>query len=331
MQYLRGDEIRMKILFVADIHIKLGQKNVPTEWSLNRYKLFIEQLMQQSVQADMLVIGGDIFDKLPNMEELEVYYDMVSNCALPTLIYAGNHESVKKNTTFFTHLKKVTNRLNPLVTVLDDYYTHYEGEALFDIIPYNKLKEYEKDPRKFNAKLLFTHVRGEIPPHVKPEVDLSIFDRWQTVLAGDLHSYENSQGNILYPGSPVTTSFHRNVVDTGVILFDTETHTHEWLKLVLPQLIRKTIKAGEEMIATDYHHTIYEIEGDMAELGAMQDSELIDKKIVKRETDTALILDPKMTLTQELKEYLAYILQLGDTEIDDCVHVLNSNLGKLNV
>lgn len=320
----------MKILFVADIHIKLGAKNVPVEWSLNRYKLFIEQLMQQSVQADMLVIGGDIFDKLPNMEELAVYYDMVSNCALPTLIYPGNHESVKKDTTFFTHLKRVTNMLNPLVTVVDDYYSTNE----FDIIPYNKLKDYEKNIDKafssLHNKLLFTHVRGEIPPHVKPEVDLSIFDRWQIVLAGDLHSYENSQRNILYPGSPVTTSFHRHIVDTGSILFDTETNTHEWIKFSLPQLIRKTIKAGEEMLATDYHHTIYEIEGDMAELGAMADSALIDKKIVKRETDTALILDPKMTLTQELKEYLSYILMLEDKDIEECVQVLTSNMGKLN-
>ena len=110
----------MKLLFTADIHIKLGAKNVPTLWSKNRYKLFIEQLMQQSVKADMLIIGGDIFDKLPNMEELEIYYDMISNCALPTLIYPGNHESLKKDTTFFTYLKSVTNRLNPLVTVIDD-------------------------------------------------------------------------------------------------------------------------------------------------------------------------------------------------------------------
>lgn len=318
----------MKILFVADIHIKLGAKNIPVEWSLNRYKLFIEQLAQHSVHADLLVIGGDIFDKLPNMEELAIYYDLVSNCSLPTLVYPGNHESVKKDTTFFTHLKRVTNMLNPLVSVVDDYYTHYEGEALFDVIPYNKLKEYEKSPRKFNSPLLFTHVRGEIPPHVKPEVDLSIFDQWQTVLAGDLHSYENSQRNILYPGSPVTTSFHRGIVDTGCILFDTASATHEWRKFSLPQLIRKTIKAGEEMTATDYHHTIYEIEGDMAELGAMADSHLIDKKIVKRETDTALILDPKMTMAEELKEYLTYILQLPEDAIEAAVETFRSASNK---
>lgn len=324
----------MKILFTADIHIKLGQKNVPVDWSKNRYKLFIEQLMQHSVQADMLIIGGDIFDKLPNMEELEIYYDIVSNCSLPTLIYPGNHESVKKDTTFFTHLKRVTNRLNPLVNVIDDYYTHYEDVPIFDIIPYNKLKEYEKDEgsyaRPTPAPVLFTHVRGEIAPHVKPEVDLSIFDKWQLVVAGDLHSHENSQRNIVYPGSPITTSFHRNVVDTGVILLDTQTMAFEFIKLKLPQLIRKTIQAGQPMIATGYDHTIYEIEGDMSELANMEDSELIDKKVSKRETDTALILDPTMTMQQELEEYLLYILQLNQHTVDQVLQVFNDNQDKLH-
>lgn len=317
----------MKILFTADVHIKLGQKNVPIEWAKNRYELLIDQLAEASNKADMFIIGGDIFDKMPSMEELEVYYDLVASILVPCIIYDGNHCATKKGKTFLTHLKKSTHRLNKLVTVVDDYYSCED----FDIIPYCKLKEYHPSRIDFHSNLLFTHVRGEIPPHVKPEVDLSIFDRWQTVLAGDLHSYENSQRNILYPGSPVTTSFHRNIVDTGVILFDTETHTHEWLKLALPQLIRKNITAGEEMVATEYHHTIYEIEGDMAELGAMADSDLIDKKIVKRETDTALILDPKMTLTQELKEYLSYILMLEDKDIEDCIQLLNSNMSKLNV
>lgn len=318
----------MKILFTADIHIKLGQKNVPVEWAKNRYKLLIEQLIQHTVAADMFVIGGDVFDKLPNMEELEIYYDLVANCALPTLIYPGNHESVKKDTTFFTHLKRVTSLLNPLVTIVDDYYTHPTGE--FDIIPYNRLKQYSPSTTEFNSKVLFTHVRGDIPPHVKAEVPLELFDKWKVVLAGDLHSYENSQRNILYPGSPVTTSFHRNLVDTGVILFDTDTFEHTWLKLELPQLVRKTIKAGEDMPATPYHHTIYEVEGDMVELANIADSDLIDKKVSKRESDTALMLDPNMTLQQELQEYLLYILLVNEDTVAQVLQIFNNNKDKIN-
>ena len=227
----------MKILFTADIHIKLNQKNVPVDWAKNRYELFIDQLRKLQSTCDLLVLGGDVFDRMPTMEELEVYYDLVASIKIPCIIYPGNHESLKKDTTFFTFLKRSTQRLNKLVTVIDDY---YKLENI-DFIPYNKLKEF--DPKLFSGDILFTHVRGEIPPHVKPEIDLDVFDRWQVVLAGDLHSYENSQRNILYPGSPCTTSFHRNIVSTGVIIFDTVSLKHTWEQLELPQLLRKTIKA----------------------------------------------------------------------------------------
>ena len=314
----------MKILFSADIHIKLGQKNVPIEWAKNRYNLLISQLLENQADCDMFIIGGDIFDRMPTMEELEIYYDLVASITVPCIIYPGNHESLKRNTTFFSYLSKSTKRINKLVEVVDDYYSN----DIFDIIPYNRLKEF--NPKDFNNPILFTHVRGDIPPHVKSEIDLDLLNRWDIVLAGDLHSYENSQRNIIYPGSPVTTSFHRAIVDTGVVLLDTQTMEHDWIKLKLPQLIRKTIQAGEVMQATDYHHTIYEIEGDMAELGALEDSELIDKKVMKRESDTALILDPNMSLVDELREYLLYILQLNEETVDSVVHILNNNMDKFN-
>jgi hypothetical protein len=302
----------MKILFTADVHIKLGQKNVPIDWAKNRFRLFVEQFQQMQEQADLVIIGGDVFDRLPTMDEVELYFDFVASFNKPTIIYPGNHEMLKKDTTFLTNLKKSTNRLNPLVEVIDDFYS----QNGIDIIPYNKLKEFEKNGREFTGKILCTHVRGEIPPHVKPEIDLTILNRWNVVLAGDLHSYENSQLNILYPGSPYTTSFHRSSVDTGAILLDTSALDHIWLKFSLPQLIRKTVGVADPKPATDYDHTIYQVEGDMHELGELEDSELIDRKVIKRDTDSALMLDPEMTLTEEVKEYLTYILELPDQTVE---------------
>lgn len=315
----------MKLLFTADLHIKLGQKNVPVEWSKERFREFFKQLSTIATRCNLLVIGGDIFEKSPSLEELELYFELVRSIEIPCFIYAGNHESIKKHTTFFTYLKEVTKGINPKVTVIDEFYSY----SNLDFVPYNKLKEFAAGKGTFSGNICLTHVRGDIPPFVKAEVDLSLFDRWDLVLAGDLHSYENSQRNILYPGSPVTTSFHRHNVDTGVIILDTETLTHEWIKLQLPQLIRKTIKAGEAMVPGTYDHVIYEVEGDMAELGAMTDNTLIDKKVVKRETETALILDPKLTLAQEVKEYLLYILMLDDAKADAIVQVLQDNLDKI--
>ena len=316
----------MQVLFTADIHIKLGQKNVPVEWAKNRYKLLWQQLALQQIKADVFIIGGDIFDKLPSMEELEIYFDMISNCNVPTLIYSGNHEAVKKSTTFLTNLARVTNLMNRKVIVVDDYYSDYGIE----FVPYNKLKDFEQtNPWPEGGDILCTHVRGSIPPHVTPEVNLDIFKPWKVVLAGDLHSYENSQGNILYPGSPVTTSFHRQLVDTGVILLDTDTLEHKWLKLELPQLIRKTVGAADPKPPTEYHHTIYQVEGDMQELGQLEDSDLIDRKVIKRTTDVQLMLENDMSLIEEVREYLRYILELTEETIERAALEVQSQLDKI--
>jgi hypothetical protein len=318
----------MKILFTADVHIKLGQKNVPVDWAKNRFQMFVEQFAEMQASADLVIIGGDVFDRLPTMDEVELYFDFVESFTKPTLIYPGNHEMLKKDTTFLTNLKKSTHRLNPLVSVVDDYYENV-GFGV-DIIPYNKLKDFEKHDCGLNGKILCTHVRGEIPPHVKPELDLTLFNRWNVVLAGDLHSYENSQRNILYPGSPYTTSFHRSRVDTGAILLDADSLEHTWLKFNLPQLIKRTITADETPVPTDFDHTVYEVQGDMQELGELADSELIASKVIKRDSDSALLLEPEMSLDQEVREYLTYILELPEPTVDKVLKEMQNHAEKIS-
>jgi DNA repair exonuclease SbcCD nuclease subunit len=310
----------MKILFTADIHIRLGSKNVPVEWARNRFQMFIDQFAEMQSKADIVIIGGDVFDRLPTMDEVELYFELVASLKKPTIIIPGNHEMMKKDTTFLSFLKRATNRLNKLVTICDEIRSDLLGGDI-DIIPYNHLKQWAENYQDydFQGRICVSHFRAEIPPHVKPEVNLDLFNRWQVVLAGDLHSYENSQRNILYPGSPYTTSFHRNLVDTGAILLDVDALSHVWLKFNLPQLLKKTIAAGEEPVATDFHHTVYEVEGDLQELGVLADSELVDKKVVKRSQDTQLILDPNLTLAEEVREYLTYILQLSDDAIAETI------------
>lgn len=306
----------MKILFTADLHLKLGQKNVPIDWAKSRYRKLFSHLERLSKTVELTIIGGDIFDRNPNMDELELYFELLDSIKSHCVVYSGNHEAVKKSTTFLSYMKTVTSKLNHKALIIDDFQT-YMG---IDFIPYNRLKEAWPDD--LSSNILCTHVRAEIPPHVKAEIPLEMFDKWDLVLAGDLHSYENSQRNILYPGSPVTTSFHRNRVDTGVIILDTETLEHEWVKLDLPQLIRKTIKAGEEPVPGEVDHIVYEIEGDMHELASVENSDLIDKKIVRRSSDAELILSAEMTIAEEVKEYLTYILNLNDKAIESVLKEL---------
>ena len=317
------------ILFTADWHIKLGQKNVPREWALNRYKLFFEQIYSLEQQCNMHIIGGDLFDRLPNMEELELYFSFIRKVKIPTIIYDGNHEATKKNKTFFTQLKQVSRDINPLVQIVDISFV--DEDMGFGILPYADLHKPGSIEHFDSTQPIFTHVRGEIPPHVKPEVDLNRFEDFPVVFAGDLHAHSNTQRNIVYPGSPMTTSFHRTEVSTGYLLINESDWTWMWDRFELPQLIRKTVKDPNEMVPTDYHHTIYEIEGDIQELAGVKNSELLDKKVVKRSTEATLVIEKNLTIQEELVEYLTYILEMPEDKIANIVGTFNDYASKVEM
>ena len=309
------------ILFTADWHLKLGQKNVPVDWAKRRYESFFAQIHEIEHECSMHIIGGDLFDRLPTMEELELYFTFIRQVGIPTLIYDGNHEATKKNKTFFSQLKQVSRDINPFIHIADLSYV--DKDRGFNVLPYADLHR-KNSIEAFNTQWpLFTHVRGEIPPHVKPEVELERFEDFPVVFAGDLHAHSNTQQNIVYPGSPMTTSFHRNVVETGYLLINDLDWSWMWERFELPQLLRKTVQNPEDMIPSDYHHTIYELEGDIQDLSKVKNSELLDKKVVKRSTEATLVLTKDMTVGDELAEYLTYILELPDEKISSIIGTYN--------
>ena len=316
------------ILFTADWHIKLGQKNVPVPWACTRYKLFFQQVQDaiEKHNVSLHIIGGDLFDRVPSMDELTLYFDFVKDCNVRTIIFDGNHEATKKNHTFFTNLKRVTEELNPHVKVITEtFYLHD-----WAILPYADLHRKGSIEDIDDVDYLFTHVRGEIPPHVVPEVDLERFDKFKTVFAGDLHAHENTQRNIVYPGSPMPTSFHRNEVTTGYLVIDDD-WSWTWHQFDLPQLLRKTVEDPDEMIPTDFHHTIYELEGDVQDLAKVKNSDLLDKKVVKRTVEATLDLHGDMTISDELGIYLKEILALDESKIRNIMGVFNDYSTKTEV
>ncbi len=309
------------ILYTADWHIKLGQKNVPVKWAVDRYEMFFEQVYELEKQCNMHIIGGDLFDRLPSMEELELYFSFIRKVQIPTIIYDGNHEATKKNKTFFTQLKQVSRDINPLINIVDISYI--DEDLGYGILPYADLHKKGSIDHFDTRMPLFTHIRGEIPPHVKPEIDLDLLADFPVVFAGDLHAHSNTQRNIVYPGSPMTTSFHRSRVKTGYLLINERDWSWMWEEFKLPQLIRQTVSDPSDMIPTDYDHTIYEIEGDIHDLAAVKNSDLLDKKVVKRNTEASLIISKDMSIDEELVEYLTYILEISPDKIPDILGTYN--------
>ena len=317
------------ILFTADWHLKLGQKNVPVEWAKKRYFEFFKQVHELSEVCNTHIIGGDLFDRLPSMEELALYFDFIRQVKIPTVIYDGNHEATRKNRTFFSQLKQATRDINPLVNVVDISYI--DEDLGFGILPYAELHKKGSIEWFDTTKPLFTHVRGEIPPHVKPEVDLDRFNDFPVIFAGDLHAHSNTQRNIVYPGSPMTTSFHRKHVETGYLMIKPLTWEWTWQPFELPQLIRKTVKDPALMLETKYDHTIYEIKGGIQELASIENSELLDKKVIKRNPEASLIIEKDMTLEEELVEYLRYILEIPEKQISNIIGTYNDYAQKAQV
>lgn len=312
----------MKVLFTADLHIRIGQKNIPREWALGQYRIMFNEFDRvfKEQNCDYEVHGGDIFDKVPTMEELSIYIGYLwRNADRERLLFDGNHEATKRGDTFLKYLDPMVPPSTMLITKM------VAGLFSFDVLPYADLHNLKKF--KSYSNILLTHVRGNIPPHVKAEVDLELFEQWDIVFAGDLHAHSNSQRNIVYPGSPRTVTFHRNEVKLGVITFDTDDpHNWKWHKIEVPQLIRKTIDNPDDMVKTDFHHTTYELTGNILDLAKIdKDSDLLAKKIIYNEQPPTLNLS-NMTMEEELKYYLKHITKLADPEIKEVMEIFNANI-----
>ena len=85
------------------------------------------------------------------------------------------------------------------------------------------------------------------------------------------------------------------------------------------------------MVPTSYHHTIYEIEGDIQELAAVENSDLLDKKVVKRNSEASLIIEKDMSLEDELVEDLNYILQIPEEQVFNILGTYNDYAQKSKV
>lgn len=302
----------VKILHSADIHIKLKKNKVNPEWQLNRFKLFFSKILELELAHDITVLAGDIFDEAPSLEETTLLIEYLNKVKKPTIIIPGNHEASVKGGTFlesFVRDKAITNELVKFYTKNDRFL--FMG-YWFQVFPYtevqkNNLINYaEKD-------ILITHMRGEVPPHITPEYDFEKLREFKLVLCGDLHFYHKYKDyNLYYPGSPLNTSFDRTTDKKyGVIshTFWREGHTHTFIDLHLPKLIRKSVRVNDDLAKDTKDWVIYEVKGKPEEIQQIKQiqPELLDKAIIEIPNTNSKLLLKDMNLYQEVDAYLKYI------------------------
>jgi len=308
----------MKILFIADQHYMLRKKGVKREWLANRLTEFHEQIKVILEGIDLVILGGDLFDKAPSIGEVGFFLDFLELCKRyesPVVMIAGNHEATTKYETF----------LSEIDVLQDKYFTLVTGQKRIKYKDmYVTYMSYGEVKRQTNPKLpipdwkniMVSHVCGDLPPHVKEEYPISNFDGYDLTLLGDLHHYHRSLTgkNSWYPGSPYSISFSQasETNKYGVFVIDTESTTWttpEFIPLDLPQLI--TIKCSPEEIdevklkIQDSRHCYkIEVEGTPEEMAKITDKSVIKKSVV---SSTATVDLRYKTREEELDAVLDYM------------------------
>ena len=310
-----------KILCSADWHIILHKKKVPYDWQVSRFKEMFRKLIALEQRCDVHIIAGDIFDKKPEPDEICLFLSYINSVTIPTYIIPGNHEATKKGESFFEYFTQENAIKNENVRVFTRNGNARVGSANFCFFPYGEMQK-DNVPPYVRGEILVTHIRGEVKPHITPEFDFERLKSWKLILLGDLHfNHRYGDTNAYYPGSPLNTTFDRDETrQYGVDIYDyidDSNYSREFYDLDLPKLIRRKIGVGEEMKSDPRHHVVYEVAGSLDQLAKIENSELLDKKMVEKpQEDSTLDLKNK-TLHEELEIYLNHI------KVSDIDTVLN--------
>lgn len=318
----------LKILSSADWHIMLHKKKVPYSWQENRFKLMFKKIHELESLCDVHIISGDVFDKKPEPDEVCLFLSFINAVTVPTFIIPGNHEATKKGESFLEHFNLENTITNPNVKIFTKNTREIVKGQGFQFFPYGEMQT-NKIPEYVEGDILVTHIRGEVPPHVTEEFDFEQLREWPLILLGDLHfNHQYKDFPARYPGSPLNTHFDRDAKKKyGVDIIEYNGPNNfkvNFIDLELPKLIRKTVKAQEDIVGHDYNHVIYEIVGSIDEISKIKNSDLIDKKITTQPSENSKINLRNMSILEELEEYLKYI------KVENIEKVLNE-YKKLNI
>ena len=306
-----------KILCSADWHILLHKKKVPYDWQVARFRQMFRKLIALEQRCDVHIIAGDIFDKKPEPDEICLFLSYINSVTIPTYIIPGNHEATRKGESFFEYFTQENAIKNENVHVFTRNGRATVDGTSFQFFPYGEM-QIGNLPNYVEDDILVTHIRGEVPPHITPEYDFSLLSPWGLCLLGDLHfNHRYGDTNCYYPGSPLNTTFDRDESrQYGVDIYDvidSRNYTREFVDLELPKLIRKKIAVGEEMREDAINHVVYEVTGSLDQLAKIENSDLLDKKMVEKPTENSTLDLKGKSVYEELEIYLNHI-KVADPE-----------------
>jgi DNA repair exonuclease SbcCD ATPase subunit/DNA repair exonuclease SbcCD nuclease subunit len=219
----------MKLIHISDTHIKLLRDH-------NHYLKIFDKIYQtiKEEKPDAIIHCGDLFHNKTNLtpEAIQVAGDFLNNLAnlAPTYLIAGNHDLNLKNG---SRLDSIT----PVVDFLKNPNLHYIKKAqevdignniVLNALVINDCQNWQKisDTSKVNIALYHGSVSGVetdagyVMEH--GDHDISIFEGFDYVLAGDIHKTNQSldkEGRARYCGSTIQQNFGETN-DKGFLIWD---------------------------------------------------------------------------------------------------------------
>lgn len=308
-----------KIVHTGDIHLKLRGANV--SWYLNRFNLFAEALLAE--KPDIVIISGDLFDKVPNILEVSILISFLNKLKCPTYIISGNHDFISRKAKELDkkeeakYLSSIITALGKSNIIFEDYFGVYDEFVLVA----NRYIRDKKTIPIYKDKILVSHIRHELVFNgkVKPaEYDLGLLEDYRLVLLSDIHTTFQFSPNIFYSTSPYRT-YMKKITDLSqidnslfgfnIIVGDKVTHKELSLpnpyKLVLEEII--DIPESENLIIPEYSLTHDQLTSNSAEINGTIKIKKDKEKVINLDTDLyeviAIILKEKYSINDP-SEYL---------------------------
>jgi DNA repair exonuclease SbcCD nuclease subunit len=307
-----------------------------------------------AIKPDLVVNLGDTFDTHAVIRS-EIMTEFIRHVSKATEIcdyvyLLGNHDMFKPNDAKYhalLHLKGLVPRLH----IIDEI-TH--GPWGISWVP------YQHDPKNFPTKtqsICVAHQTfrgadyGDIT--VKDGVDSSMVDA-DTIISGHIHKRQ-VLGKVIYPGSPFSQSVNDINQIKGVMLYDTESETYEFLESRLPKWrglrfevtpscsIAEITSELEDTLKETKDHWVIELTGPKGEIISFLEAKAtkklfdgVDVKIKTNFTDKEkkLVKIKSVSVDSIMNEYIDKVysgsldkneLNLKSLELLEKVHKSKSN------
>jgi len=179
----------------------------------------------------VVIINGDLLDSMPpTLEEVQLaqYFITEISKVSKVLLLDGNHEAinVKKRLSLYDFV------LPHNCEYIKDKIISLDGNT-YRLTSWSVLKRLTTG----SADVLITHVRANMPPHIKAERDMQFIKNYKLCVFGDIHHKYKVASNAFYTSSPYQVAFTSSK-PTGSYIVINDDLSWEYVDLQLPQKIK---------------------------------------------------------------------------------------------